>query len=104
MNDNDLQSSNNLDPQIQMIQSNRQKSISGCASSSFSRANSLYQFDLLGEVNKKQIESNSVVTKFLKQSSDNISNKETHEHAKMVSIGCQTISTGEVSVTNVYIE
>ena len=47
-------------------------------------------------------------TKFMKQSPDNISLKEaanrSHTGAEMVSIGCQTISTGDISVTNVYIE
>lgn len=47
-------------------------------------------------------------TKFMKQSPDNISQKESAKPngsgAEMVSIGCQTISTGDVTVTNVYIE
>lgn len=53
-------------------------------------------------------------TKFMKQSPDNISQKETISIAvpvvtasttkQMVSIGCQTISTGDITVTDVYIE
>ena len=45
------------------------------------------------------------ITKFMKESSDNISKREiSSTNGEMVSIGCQTISTGEVTVTNIYIE
>ena len=44
-------------------------------------------------------------TKFMKQSGDNISQKEISvSNSEMISIGCQTISTGDITVTNVYIE
>ncbi|RNA42180.1 hypothetical protein BpHYR1_050486 [Brachionus plicatilis] len=47
----------------------------------------------------------SKTTKFMKQSPDNISQKESSKQnstgAEMVSIGCQTISTGDVTVTNI---
>lgn len=59
-------------------------------------------------------ESAPAKTKFLKQSPDNISQREvvtvtvpvvTAQTTKeMVSIGCQTISTGDITVTDVYIE
>jgi exonuclease 3'-5' domain-containing protein 1 len=49
--------------------------------------------------------SNNTVTKLMKQSPDNISQREVcPTNSERVSIGCQTISTGEVAVTNVYIE
>lgn len=49
--------------------------------------------------------SNNTVTKLMKQSPDNISQREVcPTNSEKVSIGCQTISTGEVAVTNVYIE
>jgi hypothetical protein len=48
---------------------------------------------------------NNTVTKFMKQSPDNISQREVcATNAEKVSIGCQTISTGDVAVINVYIE
>lgn len=44
-------------------------------------------------------------TKFMKQSADNISERETSQvNPKMVSMGCQTFSTGDITVSNVYIE
>lgn len=44
-------------------------------------------------------------TKFMKQSADNISERETSEtNPKMVSMSCQTFSTGDITVSNVYIE
>lgn len=50
---------------------------------------------------------NVITTKFMKQSPDNISKKEVSTKdngAELMSIGCQTISTGDITVTNVYIE
>jgi hypothetical protein len=45
------------------------------------------------------------ITQFMKQSADNISKREiSSSNSTMVSIGCQTISTGDVTVTNIYIE
>jgi exonuclease 3'-5' domain-containing protein 1 len=45
------------------------------------------------------------VTKLLKQSPDNISEREVSSvNSDMISIGCQTISTGDITLTNVYIE
>lgn len=45
------------------------------------------------------------ITQFMKQSADNISKREiSSSSSTMVSIGCQTISTGDVTVTNIYIE
>lgn len=45
------------------------------------------------------------VTKLLKQSPDNISEREvSNVNSDMISIGCQTISTGDITLTNVYIE
>lgn len=59
-------------------------------------------------------ESTPATTKFKKQSPDNISEKETisvtvpvvatNTTKQLVSIGCQTISTGDITVTDVYIE
>ena len=51
---------------------------------------------------------NTITTKFMKQSADNISQREIITNlsttSEMISIGCQTISTGDITVTNVYIE
>ena len=62
----------------------------------------------------------NTITKFMKQSADNISQREilivnpsstsssssssSTTSTEMISIGCQTISTGDITVTNVYIE
>lgn len=44
-------------------------------------------------------------TKFIRQAVDNISEKEVSEsNPKMVSMGCQTFSTGDITVSNVFIE
>jgi exonuclease 3'-5' domain-containing protein 1 len=59
--------------------------------------------NLISEPNTKK-QQQEMVTKFMKQSPDNISDKEVSATSKMVSIGCQTISTGDITVTNVFIE
>jgi hypothetical protein len=44
-------------------------------------------------------------TKLLKQSPDNVSEREVNPtNSALISIGCQTISTGDITLTNVYIE
>lgn len=44
-------------------------------------------------------------TKFIRQAADNISEKEVCEaNPKMISMGCQTFSTGDITVSNVFIE
>ena len=49
--------------------------------------------------------STGTTTQFMKQSADNISKREiSSANSLMVSIGCQTISTGDVTVTNIFIE
>ena len=61
-----------------------------------------HQFSQQLQLQGKDEKSNSVVTKFMKQSLDKISERE--QLTDRVSIGCQTISTGDITVTNVYIE
>lgn len=59
------------------------------------------------EESKKDTAASVITTKFMKQSPDNISKKEVsikEDGAESISIGCQTISTGDITVTNVYIE
>jgi hypothetical protein len=88
-------------------------------------SNSIHSFNLLTSsvdsqniehIHKKNIEdksavnntNNTITTKFMKQSADNISQREIITNlsttSEMISIGCQTISTGDITVTNVYIE
>jgi len=44
-------------------------------------------------------------TKFIRQSADNISERSVSEtNSILVSIGCQTLSTGDITVSNVYID
>lgn len=51
------------------------------------------------------VASTGSITQFMKQSADNISKREiSSANTTMVSIGCQTISTGDVTVTNIFIE
>lgn len=46
-----------------------------------------------------------ISTKFIRQAADNISEKSVCENnPKLVSMGCQTFSTGDITVSNVYIE
>lgn len=69
----------------------------------FSPSSNSINNNIISETNNKK-QQQETVTKFMKQSSDNISEKEVSAANKMVSIGCQTISTGDITVTNVYIE
>ena len=59
----------------------------------------------LDDKNQSTLSNPNTVTKFMKESQDKISKREVNpDNDKMVSIGCQTISTGDITVTNVYIE
>jgi hypothetical protein len=60
----------------------------------------------LSEISSESVknpEFTSFITKIMKQSIDNISGTEVSNSGN-ISIGCQTISTGDVTVTNIYIE
>lgn len=74
----------------------------------------LEQFQHLNLSNQnKKLDDKNPITKFMKQSADNISQRQvltttssssSSTSTEMISIGCQTISTGDITVTNVYIE
>ena len=74
----------------------------------------LYQLSMAyGYWKNKKLDDKNPITKFMKQSADNISQRQvltttssssSSTSTEMISIGCQTISTGDITVTNVYIE
>ncbi|CAF0823229.1 unnamed protein product [Brachionus calyciflorus] len=69
-----------------------------------SKADQLSASKSINSFSNMQQDNENKTTKFMKQSPDNISQKETgntksHTGAEMVSIGCQTISTGDITIS-----
>lgn len=109
-------SANNLQSMLQNHMADPSKQ---SASSSISK--SVHSFNSLASPNEQSLDENiallhleqknntpntpQISTKFIRQDPDNISEKEVSEtNPKLVSMGCQTFSTGDITVSNVYIE
>ena len=102
------------------LQSNNVTLIEPQSSNTFTSSKSIHSFSsdlhngdkkLLDDKDSKKTvvpssaNNTGAITQFMKQSADNISKREiSSSNNTMVSIGCQTISTGDVTVTNIYIE
>ena len=103
-------SANNLQSMLQSHQIAEAHAKASAAVSACSK--SVHSFNSLTPPNEHSLEDVHLdssktpsSTKFMKQSADNISERETSQvNPKMVSMACQTFSTGDITVSNVYIE